>query len=262
MPELTYDPTPADQPEFNEAELEALNRGEQMEAEENTMLAGKFRSPEDLEQAYMELQKKLGERSEVSPTDQGEESPGEQSEEEPLSEVDEFILSAADEFNSNEGELSQETFDQLAQMDAADLVNAYMKAQKNAPQPEAQPTADLSPEDASAIRGIAGGDEAYGELLQWAGEVLPEPMIDSFDALVESGNPGAIQLAVRGLMAEYESQNGSEGRLLTGRGASDVKDVFRSQAEVVQAMNDPRYDRDPAYRNDVFEKLSRSDIAY
>ena len=28
------------------------------------------------------------------------------------------------------------------------------------------------------------------------------------------------------------------------------------------AMNDPRYDRDPAYRMDVLEKLDRSDVDF
>ena len=54
----------------------------------------------------------------------------------------------------------------------------------------------------------------------------------------------------------------SEKPLLTGRGSRDTMDVFRSQAEVIEAMKDKRYDRDPAYRNDVFEKLSRSNIQY
>ena len=50
--------------------------------------------------------------------------------------------------------------------------------------------------------------------------------------------------------------------MLTGKAATETPDVFRSQAEVVQAMNDPRYDSDPAYRNDVFEKLGRSNVQF
>ena len=58
---LTYDPTPADNPEFNEAEQEALAIGERAAAEQQEMLAGKFKDAEELEKAYIELQKKLGE---------------------------------------------------------------------------------------------------------------------------------------------------------------------------------------------------------
>ena len=69
-------------------------------------------------------------------------------------------------------------------------------------------------------------------------------------------------MAVAGLKSQYEEVNGYEGRMLSGKGAPQQVDTFRSQAEVVQAMADPRYDNDPAYRNDVFEKLSRSNIDY
>ena len=61
-------------------------------------------------------------------------------------------------------------------------------------------------------------------------------------------------MAAQGLKSQYEIANGFEGQMLTGKGAPNKTDVFRSQAEVIQAMNDPRYDKDPAYRNDVFEK--------
>ena len=49
--------------------------------------------------------------------------------------------------------------------------------------------------------------------------------------------------------------------MLTGKD-EQTADGFRSQAEVVQAMNDPRYDRDEAYRQDVYNKLERSDIQF
>ena len=38
--------------------------------------------------------------------------------------------------------------------------------------------------------------------------------------------------------------------------------VFRSQQELVAAMSDARYDRDPAYRQDVIEKLDRSNLEF
>jgi hypothetical protein len=50
--------------------------------------------------------------------------------------------------------------------------------------------------------------------------------------------------------------------MLSGKAAAQTGDVFRSQAEVVAAMGDPRYDRDPAYRQDVFDKLDRSNVNF
>ena len=254
MATLTYDPTPADQPEFNEAEQEALQIGEQAQADQNQMLAGKFKDAEALEQAYIELQKKLGE-SDENGTDEvrGQEEPTETEE---VTEAQQAILSASEEYYANDGKLSDETIAKLSAMDSSELLNAYMAAQGN------QPSVEISAEDTSAIQDVAGGPKAYGELMEWAGQSLPENVIDGFDSLVDSGNPIAIQLAVRGLMAEYEAQNGMEGQMLSGKAAPGKQDVFRSQSEVVQAMSDPRYDRDPAYRQDVFAKLERSNLNY
>ena len=116
MATLTYDPTPADQPEFNEAEQEALQIGEQAEAEQNQMLAGKFKDAEALEQAYIELQKKLGESNENG-TDEVRESEETPEEEVEVSEASKAILSASEEYYSNEGKLSEETISKLAAMD-------------------------------------------------------------------------------------------------------------------------------------------------
>ena len=71
-----------------------------------------------------------------------------------------------------------------------------------------------------------------------------------------------IQLAVAGLKAEYESANGYEGDMLSGKPPRSSGDVFRSQAQLVAAMSDPRYENDPAYRQDIMEKLDRSDLAF
>jgi len=80
--------------------------------------------------------------------------------------------------------------------------------------------------------------------------------------LVSTGNVPAIKLAIAGLKSQYDNANGYEGRMLSGKSAKTAGDVFRSQAEVVQAMNDPRYEKDEAYRNDVFQKLERSNINF
>ena len=50
--------------------------------------------------------------------------------------------------------------------------------------------------------------------------------------------------------------------MLTGTAAKADGSQFRSQAEVVQAMSDPRYERDSAYRQDVMKKLERSNVNF
>ena len=265
MATLTYDPTPADEPEFNEAEQEALAIGEAQAEAENQMLAGKFKDAEALEQAYIELQKKLGQNEtdeEIEGELQGE---GDETEEvdEPYEEDDpelEAITSllndASDEFAAN-GELSEETIDELIKLDSADLLAAYMDLQNGGAQP------DLSDADVATVFDFVGGEQQYNELIGWASDSLDPQLINAFDGIVDSGDVVAIQLAVAGLSSAYQEANGYEGRMLSGKPAQSTPDAgFRSQAEVVQAMNDPRYDSDPAYRQDVFERLAASNLEY
>ena len=85
----------------------------------------------------------------------------------------------------------------------------------------------------------------YKKGTEWAAANLNQSEISSFDKVVSTGDPNVIELAVAGLKAKYDNSNGYEGRMLTGKSTSST-DVFRSQAQLVQAMADPRYDNDPA----------------
>ena len=258
MATLTYDPTPADQPEFSPEEQEALAIGEQAAADQQQMLAGKFKDAEALEQAYIELQKKLGTNN-ADETDEvrGQEDSSEEEVEEEGNPNFELLNKASEEFYSNDGQVSAETLEELGKLDSNELISAYIQMQG-----QQQESNDLTDAQAAEIRSLAGGDEAYSQLTQWAANSLDEGFITAYDNIVETGDVRMIQLAVAGLKAEYEKQNGFEGQMLTGKAAQPNVDVFRSQQEVVQAMSDPRYDRDPAYRQDVFAKLERSNIQY
>ena len=249
MPELTYDPTPADNPEFNESELEAIAIGEAAAKEQEQMLAGKFRDAEELEKAYIELQKKLGNTDEEPEEGERDEEP--ETEEVEASTAQQLITNAS-EMYAEKGELTPEVMEEFKGMSSQDLVNAYMEMQGNLP---AAPTADLTEAETNIIKNEAGGDEGYTNLMQWSSDNLDAADIEAFDSLVDSGNSRLIRLAVAGLKAEMEKAVGFDGELATGRAPRTTADVFRSQAEVVQAMSDPRYDADPAYRQDVFDKL-------
>lgn len=252
---LTYDPTPADQPEFSEEEQDSLQRGEELAEAQNEMLAGKFQSAEELEKAYIELQKKLGSNEPEEETEEAE--PEEEVEETPA--VQSLITDASSEF-AESGELTPETLAKFNEMSSQDLVEAYMAMNLNK-EPAQQEAVDLSESEVNSIKNYAGGEDNYAQLMQWSSENLDQETIAGFDAIVERGNTQAIKLAIKGLMSEYENENGYEGRMLTGK-AARTQDVFRSQAEVVAAMADPRYDKDPAYRQDVFAKLEQSNIDY
>ena len=259
MAELTYDPTPADNPEFTEAEQEALAIGEAAAREEQAQYAGKFKDAEELERAYIELQKKLGNTDESEDDVRGNSEQEEATEEEVEVSPAQQLITSASEMYAEKGELTPEVMESFKEMSSQDLVNAYMEMQGNLPD---APTPDLTESETNLIKNEAGGDEGYTNLMQWSGENLDPADIEAFDSLVDSGNSRLIRLAVAGLKAEMEKAVGFDGELATGRAPTTTADVFRSQAEVVQAMSDPRYDRDPAYRQDVFDKLDRSNVQY
>ena len=255
MATLTYDPTPADQPEFSEAEQEALAIGEAAAEQQQQLLAGKFKDAEALEKAYIELQSKFGSRQEDS-SDEGETD----DEQEDTEDESNSILDALWEDAQN-GELSKETQEQLSKMNPAEVAAEYLKYRQQI-EANQQPEEDISDSQVAELRGIAGGDEGYQEMIAWASENLTPQDIKRYDSVIASGNYDAISFAVEALKSKYTEAMGVEGQLFKGKPASNTRDVFRSQAEVVAAMSDPRYDRDPAYRSDVFEKLERSDLNY
>jgi hypothetical protein len=261
MATLTYDPTEPQEGEFNEEELEALQVGEELAQQEANLLAGKFRDAEELEQAYLELQRKLGSRDDAAEPEQVEEV--EEAEEEvEYSPAVGLIQEASAEYYNNGGQLSEETIAKFSEMSSQDLVQAYLQLQANQPQQEQAQVSDLSPQEVNVIQNSVGGQQAYAQMVQWAADNLDHSYVDAFDNVIESGNVQAIQLAVAGLRAEYENSVGYEGRMLSGKAAQAQDPGFRSQAEVVRAMSDPRYESDPAYRQDIFDKLERSNIQF
>ena len=209
---LTINETPADQPEMNADEQDSLAVAESISGEEQTLLAGKFNDTKSLEQAYLELQQKLGEpRSESEPAE---------SEAEP-------------ETQEESAEESPETGEQLTEDQANQLFE------------------------------MVGGEQAYKSMLSWAGQSLDKAEVEMYDSVMASGNANSIYFAVQALNNKYSDAVGNDGQLLTGKRSAAQQDAqFRSQQELVAAMNDPRYDNDPAFRDDVMRKLTNSDIEF
>ena len=248
-------------------EQSSLEVGEALVEQQEGLLAGKYKDAAELEKAYVELQSKLGEKGnkdsgETRDTEdtaevESEETTEETEETPQASPAAELITSASEEF-SEKGELNAETLEKFSSMSSRDLVNAYMEIQKNSPD-LAEPAADISDASVNEVKNFAGGEQAYESMVNWASQNLDQKSIDAFDSIVNTGSVDAIKLAVSGLRTQYENANGYEGTMYTGKAPQTSKDVFRSQAELVSAMSDRRYDRDPAYRQDVIEKLERSD---
>ena len=255
---LNYNPTDPNAPEFSEDEQNSLEVAEKLGQEESELYAGKYENAEELEQAYLELQKKLGSNDEDSETDTLD---NDEVEDEEWSEGASLIADASNEFYTNEGQLSSETMEKFSEMSSQDLVEAFMEIQRNNPDVGNAPSADLTDAEMNQVYNSVGGEAEYQRLTAWAAENVSEDKLNAFNTVVDKGEALAIQMAVAGLRSEYENQEGYEGRMLTGK-AARTRDAFRSQAEVVAAMSDPRYDRDEAYRQDVYDKLERSNVAF
>jgi len=252
MATLTYDPTEAQDGEFSAEELDSLKVGEALEEQQQQLLAGKFKDAEDLEQAYIELQRKLGNRE----ADTAEEEPS-QEEEVQDEEVDVDFLERL--WQEAQDEYSPETLEALQNMDPTDLAQMYLEYRSQVEEGGAVET--ITAEDVSNLQGIVGGEQQYGQMMAWAQESLSEQEINMYDAVMERGDPLACYFAVNALAFRFQEAQGYDGQMLTGKAPSQVQG-FRSQAELVRAMSDPRYDADPAYRADVAAKLEMSDLNF
>ena len=267
---MTYDPgtdTVTTENSLTPDEQESLEVGEALQEQQEGLLAGKYKNAEELEKAYGELERKLGEQgnkdsetvdeTEVQESDKVSEEEKEASED---SAVTTLLESASKEYYDNDNNLSQETIDKFAEMSSTELVSAYLQSIKGKDtQQQTEAVPELTQKDINVVQNSAGGEKEYGKIVQWARENYEQGDIDSFNNLVATGNVGAIKLAVAGLKAQYQDANGYEGKMYSGKPPTTSKDTFRSQQELVAAMSDPRYDEDPAYRQDVIEKLDRSD---
>ena len=216
---LTYDPTPADAPEFTEDEQDSIAVAEKLGQQENELLAGKYQSAEELEEAYLNLQKKLG--SQDDDDDEVEDTTLDEDEyPEDVAEGVDLITQASEEYFENDGAISEETMNRFTEMSSSELVEAYMAIRERNPDVDAGTSSpDLTDAEMNQVYNSAGGEAEYNRLTNWAAQNLSETKLDAFNDMIDRGNATAIQIAVSGLRAEYEAQEGYEGRMLTGKAA-------------------------------------------
>ncbi len=250
MTTLTVDGSPEESGELSAEEQDSLAVGEQMAQEQEQLFAGKYKNAEELESAYIELQKKLG----SSDDEPAEEVESEDAPEETTSLLDEL-------WEQSQSEYKEETLEKLRGMDPTELANMYLEyrneASKQAPQPRAMPEQVVT-----QLKGIVGGDANYKNMTTWASSNLSKEEISMFDQVMDSGDPNAAFFAINSLAQRYQDAVGFDGKMLTGKASTSSKAGFRSQAEMIEAMQDPRYDRDPAYRQEVMQKLESSDVDF
>ena len=283
-------------------EQDSLAVGEEMVNQQEQLLAGKYKNAEELEKAYGELERKLGEKDnkDSEPTDEVEvqETPevSEEKTETPEATEENFYLedgkvnydsvneaygeklgelfqnsdidpwAISKHFQENEGTITESDYKQLEGAGLSrQTVDAYLQGRAvEMGYTETTDSADISDSTVAEIKNVAGGEESYQNMVNWASNNLDKNSINAFDEIINTGSADAIKLAVNGLKSQYEDATGKEGTLLTGKAPKETpQQGFRSQAELVRAMSDKRYDNDPAYRQDVIAKLEQSnDLAF
>ena len=237
-------------------EQDSLEVGEKMQQAEDTRLAGKYENAQELEKAYIELEKKLGSQGKTdAPSEDSQDPPETEAKKEEKADESTTIL---DDLwsQAQDNKYSDETIEQLNKMSSSDIAKMHLQY-RAANQPK-----DLTEENVKELKGIVGGEENYANMMDWATKSLNKQEVDMFDAVMEKGDPLAAFFAVRSLAYRYNDAVGYDGKMVTGKAPKQNSDVFRSQAEVVRAMGDPRYEQDPAYRQDIMEKLQRSDVNF
>jgi hypothetical protein len=232
----------------------------QEEGQQEQLLAGKFKSVEDLEKSYLELQTKMGqapkpEAKEDEGGSEGEAEAAEKAAEKATEEAKETVEKAGlnfDEFTqeyAQNGKLSDESLTKLQEAGVSkSIVDSYIAGQQA-----------LANQIETEIYESVGGREGYEQMLSWAKGNLSTEEAQAFNDALD-GSVAQAKLAIQGLHARYQSAEGREAKLLGGKAGANSGDVFRSRSELVKAMSDPRYSSDPAFRQDVQDKLARSDI--
>ncbi len=254
---LTLDTSPETEV-LTEEEQDSLAVGEKMMEAQDNLLAGKYKDAQELEKAYIELQSKLG-----SPKEEAEQSEeleiepeGKKEEEVEKPDSTDILDRLWDQAVSKD--YKDETLQELSNMSARDIAQMHLQYRaENQSQQEV-----VTEEQVTQLKDIAGGDRGYNSMMGWAKDALHKDEIDMYDAVMEQGNPLACFFAVQALKYRYDDASGVEGNMLTGKAPSTKGDQFKSQAQVIEAMNDPRYEKDPAFRKEVADKLERSDVQF
>ena len=233
-------------------EQDSLKVGEQMEEAQEQLLAGKYKNAQELEKGYLELQKKLNTGEPEAQAAEPEAEPEEKGEAEPN--ILDTLWSQA---TSEDGKYEGETITALNKMTPVELAQMHLEYRNSVENQQPQ-NKDFSEADVTQLKGIVGGEENYSNMIDWAQKSLNKEEVDMFDQVMQRGDPLSAFFAVRALAFAYNDAVGYDGNVVQGKAPKQNTDQYRSQAEVLEAMSDPRYENDPAYRQDVMEKLQRS----
>lgn len=259
--------------EQQQADIDAAEQ--QQEEPENKLLAGKFKSTEDLEKAYLEAQKLISQRGQKTAEP---EAPTPLTREQAAEHYGEFIATAADEEGIDlgawdaavrQGQDTKELRDKLAAKTGIPVQLIEQYEQSYRPQPAAAEAADagLTEADVTELKALVGGDQEFQRLSQWAVANMSADELADYNAAVDSGNKAAVRLALRAMQVRAAAGQESGEPELLGGGKPTKAEVFESQQQAIEAMRKTNskgqrlYNVDPKYKAWYEKTLARSTFA-
>ena len=214
--------------------------------ESQTFRPEKFQSDEAWRKSYDELERKFHGQAEEPQVEDGDLS---------IPEMPDapFDMEALQQEYMETGSLTDKSYKTLEKAgisrDYADTYIAGVRA--------------LGEQIGNQVKNSVGGNDTYTNMVEWAQANYTSEQIQAYDNAVNSGDTQLAMITANGLKADYQNATGVYGQEISGDVPSRMSEgleVFRSNAEITTAMKDPRYENDPAYRQDVLDRLERSDV--
>lgn len=109
-----------------------------------------------------------------------------------------------------------------------------------------------------AVYDTAGGEEEYFKMTQWAANNLPQSTLKAFNKALDSNDLDLISMMVAGIQSKMSTTRGTSNPTILGNSVCSTEGEargFASKQDMIKAMSDPRYARDPAYTRSVEQKM-------
>lgn len=224
-----------------EAKQQEAEANPQVETKEDrpSWLPEKFSNAEELAKAYSALERKQSQPQEA------EKEVQQVAEESQTNSLEKYYNEYAES-----GEISDKSYEELGQMGLSrDLVDGYIQGQKA-----------IADNDVKAVHDTVGGSENYQRLIDWSQKNLSDAEVKAFNETLDYGSVEQVKFAVQAIASRAGVSASQPQEMLQGDTETASVDAFQSVAQVVEAMNDKRYAKDPAYRKEVEQRIAKSSV--
>lgn len=238
---------------------------------EEKLLAGKFKSAEEMEEAYLNLQRKLGSGTKEGTEETAEEEAPEAEETaeeddtvdednpygavvtEAMAKAELNIDDVRKQYADNDGKLEDETFDKLENAGfPRAMVESYLRGLEAA-QGDAERTAETT---VSEIKAAVGGDGGLANVIDHVQTVYSREDAEAYNEAINSGDPVLARKAVMDAHAAYTKSVGVEPNLNMGGKTPSQTQGYASENEMIEDMAKPEYKTSQAFRDKVAAKIA------